>query len=268
MKRVNFILILIITLPIILNTAEQNKGVHYTAIKPGVKQILLGKTHKEIKKLLNEKYNVKINNERANIFPGDINIRTYITRFGPVLMGIRNYRNWDYERLLKFMNNKLYSKFIQPVSREEWLTSDFPLKFKRWKRHRIMLKNFNPFVLRVDLAFYRGVLYYAKFYIKDRYSFNDTYLPENEERFMRHLYLKYKRLYGRPVLFNHYEYHWRDNKVELALDAKNSTLTFTDFRTDKLVVRYLKNVSIILSKMQMQILHKADYVDKYLKDFE
>jgi hypothetical protein len=247
---------------------DNENRVYYTSIKPGVREILLGKKFSEIKKILNKKYNIKFVDDRADIFTGDLNIKAFIEKYSPVLTYLRSYRGWKYGKLLKFMENNIFKSFLEPVGRDEWLESDYPVRFKRWKRYRIMLKNFNPFVRRVDLAFYKNVLYYAKFYVKNHYRFNDTYLPKNEEKFLQHLYLKFKRIYGQPILFNNYQYHWRDNKVELALDGKNSTLTFTDYRTDKLVVRYLKNVSIVLARMQMRILNQADYVDKYLKDFE
>ncbi len=273
MKRILLHIIFVLCIPMIMNTAQNDQDntksrVYYTGIKPGVREILIGTTLKDLKQSLKQKYKINLIKDNANIFPGNLTIESFITRFSPVLEGIRAYRNWTYNRLLKFLQNKLYKSFLEPVSKGKWLTTDFPLKFKRWKKYRIMLKNFNPFVRRADLAFYRGVLYYARFYVVDRYSFNDTYLPKNEERFMRHLYKKFKRLYGSPILYNNYQYHWRDNEVELALNGKNSTLTFTDLRTDRLVVRYLKNVVIVLSRMQNQILHRADYIDKHLRDFE
>lgn len=242
-------------------------GNNLTSIRPGIKDIILGKTYKEINELLTKNYQIQIGSDNVSIFSSELTIESFIQKYSPLIMNLREIHEWDYNKFKNFAEKEPYKNFIEPASREIWLTTEYPLKFKRWKKFRFMLTNFNPFVRRVDLAFYKDILYYARFYIKDKYKFNDTYLAENEERFLMHLYVKYKKDYGNPVLFNNYEYQWRDNNVELALDGKNSTLTFKDYKTSKLVVRYLKNVSIILSKMQIDIQKQHDYVEHNLRDF-
>lgn len=259
------VILILLSLPIWLNSQDVVRQT--SGIKPGVKDITLGKTLVEMNELLTKKYKIQIGSDHEDIFSNEINMENYIVKFAPSIARLRDYNKWNHAKLVQFVEKQPYNAFVESVDLQTYLVSEYPLRFKRWKRFRMMLKNFNPFVQRVDLAYYRDVLYYARFYVKDRYAFNDTYLPENEQRFLMHLYVKYKRDYGQPILFNNTEYHWRDNRYELSLDGLNSTVTFSDFRINRLVVRYLKNVSIILSRMQVELTRQGDYVEHHLQDF-
>jgi hypothetical protein len=268
MKRALALIIIALALPVLSFSSDNSRRVVNILIKPGVKDILLGKTRDEILKLIKEKYKSNPGSDNACVFKNHLSMESFIEKYAPAIASLRSHREWKYKDFVKLTVKFPYNNFIEAESIRVWLTSEYPLKYKRWKKYKIMLAALNPFVRRVDLAFYRDILYYAKFYIKAGYRFNDTYLPENEENFMMHLYTTYQAMYGPPIIFNNFEYHWRDKNVELSLDGKNASITFIDFNVDKFVVRYLKNVSIVLAKMQQDIITRADYVDRYLRDFE
>jgi len=339
-----WLILFIIILPIFLNSASiENRGTQTDSIiKPGIKDILLGKTHYEIIfKLILKKYNSLAGVDDAPIFSDFLSMEEYIERFAPSIKTLREKRKWNYYKFISFLNDtrsvESFSRFVEPVTRTEYEETEYPLKFKRWKRYRIMLKDFNVFVRRVDLAFYNKILYYAKFYVVDKYRFDDTYSPDSveivperieidrfekfvlkriddfnhkkfiaqvyikdenaeayflktglsdteklkikdilygagyfpnrDDNFMRRIFHKFRLKYGTPMLLNNFEYRWYDIKTELILDGKNSSLTYINRNTDGLVVRYLKNVAIILSRIQKKLTDEANYVDHNLSDF-